>query len=80
MTNEEKIAIQTVLIDELAQEQQRHPTMLIDAILANQGFQLIQMVLQRRLAYASGVEQAMKVLIRAMRNGGAEPALPPEVE
>ena len=73
MTNEEKVAIQTVLIDELAQQQQQHPTMLIDAILANQGYQLVQMVLQRRLAYANGVSQAMTQCLRALNGNGKLP-------
>ena len=50
MTLEEKQALQTILVDECIQRQQEAPTLLIDALLGEQGNALIHHVLSRRLA------------------------------
>ena len=53
MTVEEKKAIQTVLLDELAAHTEDQPTLLIDALLSEQGFQFVYQVLGRRLGMAN---------------------------
>jgi len=70
MNVDEKRAMQAVLIDEIALQQEQNPTLLIDAILSGQTHQLVHMILQRRLAFANGTSQAMTQLLRAL-NGGA---------
>ena len=74
MTTEEKQAITAVLLDEIASQQQQNPTLLIDALLSGQGYQLVHMVLQRNLAIATGRGQALTQLLRALNGNGHAPA------
>jgi hypothetical protein len=71
MTSDEKMAIQSILLDELADRQKDAPTLLIDALLSNQGHQWVWRVLSTRYAKAAGTQQAMEQLLRAVR--GPEP-------
>jgi len=68
MTPEEKQAAQTLVIDEIMQaNQQGNPTLLIDALLSDQGFAFLHMVLTKRASAAAGAAQATAQLVRALR-------------
>ena len=66
MTLEEKKAIQTIIIDEIAQQSQAAPTLLIDALLTGQGYQFVHHVLSRRLGMATQLSQMTTHLLKAM--------------
>lgn len=70
MTLEEKQAIQTLVIDEIAQRSQEQPTLLIDALLTGQGWALVQQMLGRRLARANQESGLMTHLLKAMQANG----------
>ena len=66
MTPEERMACQTLIIDELANHQQDNPTMLVDALLADQGFAFLEAVLKRRANQASQAAQMTLQLYRGL--------------
>jgi intracellular sulfur oxidation DsrE/DsrF family protein len=72
MTVDEKKAIQTVLIDEITQHLQDQPTMLVDALLADQGYAFLEQLLRRRAQQASQLAQMTLQLHRAL-NGMQPP-------
>lgn len=80
MTTEEKQAITAVLLDEIAAQQQQNPTLLIDALLSGQGYQLVHLVLQRNLAIATGRTQALTQLLRALNGGNGHAPAPRPAE
>ena len=66
MTLEEKKAIQTVLLDELAQQQEAQPTLLVDALLSGQGHQFVYMTISKRLGMATNLGQMFTHLLKAL--------------
>lgn len=72
MTTEEKRALATILLDELAQLQEASPTLLVDVLLADQGHQFILQVLSRRAGMARQVVTVNEHLLKAM----TQPAVP----
>lgn len=78
MTVEERKAIQAVLIDELHQRQHDQPTLLIDALLAGQGFQFVHHVLSARATMARNLTNMTEHLLRAMSTTTPEPREPPD--
>jgi hypothetical protein len=66
MTPEQRLACQTLIIDEMASHQQDAPTMLIDALLADQGFAFLEAVLKRRANQASQAAQMTLQLYRGL--------------
>jgi hypothetical protein len=77
MTVDEKKAMQTILIDEIAQHQQDQPTMLIDALLADQGWAFLHHVLSRRAGMAAQAAQITGQLLRVLQRPPDEPVLEP---
>jgi len=75
MTAEEKQAAQALIIDEIQANFQTNPTLLVDALLADQGFAFLHAVLSKRASVAAGAAQATAQLLRAIR-----PAREPEQE
>jgi len=67
MTAEEKRAAQTLVIDEILANQEQNPTLLIDALLADQGFAFLHAILTKRATAAAGAAQATAQLVRALR-------------
>jgi len=73
MTPDEKQAAQMLVIDEIAANQQQNPTLLIDALLADQGFAFLHAVLTKRATAAAGAAQATAQLVRALRTPNLAP-------
>ena len=68
MTPEEKQAAQTLVIDEImTANQQGNTTLLIDALLSDNGFAFLHAILTKRAAAAQGAAQATAQLVRALR-------------
>lgn len=80
MTVEERKAIQAVLIDELAQRQQTQPTLLIDALLAGQGYQFVHSILSARAGMARNLANMTEHLLWAIGNQGQGQPPPGEPE
>jgi len=72
MTLEEKLAAQTLIINEIANSQQTNPTVLIDALLSDQGFAFLHMVLAKNAAQAAQTAQITSQLVNALRPVAAE--------
>lgn len=67
VTLEEKMALQTLLIDEMSRHQQDAPTLLIDALLADQGFAFLHHLISQRARQAQEAVQATTQLLKAVR-------------
>jgi len=80
MTTEEKRAAQTILLDELAAHQQDAPTLLIDALLADQGLAFLHAVLTRKASQAQQAVQITQQLVRALTAPQQTVAQPAPVE
>lgn len=72
MTLDEKLAAQTLIINEITATQETNPTLLIDALLTDQGYQFLHMVLAKHAAQAAQVAQMTNQLMRALRPAKAE--------
>lgn len=66
MTVEERKALQTVLIDEMQARIQEKPTMLIDALLAGNGFTLMHFILTQRLGQTQNATRMLTQLLQAL--------------
>jgi len=66
MSIEEKKAIQLMILDELAAHQHDQPTLLVDALLADQGHAFLHRLLSQRAALAQQTAQLTTHLLRAM--------------
>ena len=66
MTIEERKALQTILIDEVCNRQESDPTLLIDAILTNQGPLFIAQLLTGRANQARQALQINEHLLRLL--------------
>jgi len=78
VTLEEKQALQTILVDECIQRQQEAPTLLIDALLGEQGNALIHHVLSRRLAQSQQQGTLYSGLLKVLM--GTRPVITPREE
>lgn len=67
MTQDEKVAIQTLLIDEVAQHTKDQPTLLIDVLLSGQGHQWIWQTLSARAAYATQAAGTFQHLLKVIQ-------------
>ena len=67
MTVEEKMAIQSLLLDELADHQKDLPVLLIDFLMSGQGSQWVWRVLSTRYAKAAQSQQMIEKLLKAVR-------------
>jgi hypothetical protein len=81
MTTEERLAIQTVLVEQLQAEAREHPTLLVDALLAGDGWALVYRVMSQQEAHARQRAETLRHLLGAMaaegrREGPPGPAPP----
>jgi hypothetical protein len=67
MTVDEKLAMQMLIIDEMTRHREDQPTMLIDALLADQGFAFLHHLLSRRASQAVQAAQTAQQLVRALQ-------------
>jgi len=74
MSPDEKLAAQMLIIDEMTRHREDNPTMLIDALLADQGFAFLHHLLSRRAQQAQQAAQTAGQLLKALR----PPELPVE--
>ena len=67
MTLDEKKAIQTVLLKELAEQQQTNPTLLLDALLSGQGYQFVFQVVAKHHALSQQLTAMTTQLLTALK-------------
>jgi len=79
MSPEERVAIQTVVVETLQAESQRVPTLLIDTLLSGDGYQLVHQILAQQAAAARQRADTLGELLRRM-TAAATPAEPPAAE
>jgi hypothetical protein len=80
MTRDEKLAIQTLVLNELARHQDDHPTMLIDALLADQAHGFLLHLLSQVAGNATQLAQTTAHLLRAVQQATESPRVPPSEE
>ena len=78
MTQDEKIAAQMLIIDEMTRHREDQPTMLIDALLADQGYAFLHHVLSLKASQANQALTTASQLLKAVRQ--ASPMPPPGQE
>ena len=71
MSPEEKQAIQHLVMQEVLDNQQQHPTMLIDALLSDQGYAFVYQILSRTLAKHTQLANLENQLMKALVGGRA---------
>lgn len=77
MSPDEKLAIQTTIVQFLERASKDHPTLLVDTLLSGDGWNLVHAVLAREEAYARGRAQTMHALLGAILQDRTPPAAPP---
>jgi hypothetical protein len=84
MTAEERLAIQTVVVEQLQRDAQEHPTLLVDTLLDGDGWGLIHRVLSQQEAYARGRADTLRRLLQTLLtermpppSAGPPPGYPP---
>lgn len=85
MSPDEKLAVQTVVMEFLQGNAQERPTLLCDVLLSGDGMALVHQVLSSQAAYAQRRADTLNHLLRAIvaehppvaPQAPAEPPLPP---
>jgi len=71
MTAEEKQAIQHLVMQQVIDQQQQNPTMLIDALLSDQGYAFVYQILSKTLAQHTQLANLENQLMKALVGGRA---------
>jgi len=66
MTVEEKTAVQTVILNEIAQQRESNPTLLLDVLLSGQGYQFIHMVIAKQHGQAQNLAAMTDRLLKSL--------------
>lgn len=71
MTQEEKVAIQTVIVKEISDQSATQPTLLFDLLVSGQGYQFIHHVLSKNLATHDQASGICRQLLQAIKQAPA---------
>jgi len=66
MTPDERLAMQTIVVEQLQRDAQEHPTLLIETLLSGDGWRLVHRTLESQEAYARGRADTLRHLLQTL--------------